>query len=297
MDFIYFAEMEESMRKPERIISLILHVAEEDQHIRAVLLTGSRANPDCPVDIYQDFDICFFVDDVKPYWDNEQWIEEKFGKPSLLQKPESMGLVPPDNNGNYVYLMLFPDGNRIDLQITSSVYNNDGESAKLLLDKDGTFPVIEVKKDYWYIEKPDQKAFSDCCNEFHWCLNNVAKGIARDELPYVMEMLNNCVRDMLVLMLEWYIGANNNFSVSAGKNGKYFKKLLPEEIYQRYAATYPDAVYGHIWQAAFGMLSLFGDVAGKVAEKLMFTYDRTEEKGIENYMDQVKNNILEYGEN
>ena len=45
------------------------------------------------------------------------------------------------------------------------------------------------------------------------------------------------------------------------------------------------------------MLSLFGDVAGKVAEKLMFTYDRTEEKGIENYMDQVKNNILEYGEN
>ncbi len=68
-------------------------------------------------------------------------------------------------------------------------------------------------------------------------------------------------------------------------------------MYNRYAETYPDAVYGHIWQAAFGMLSLFSDVAGKVAGKLMFTYDKTEEKGIENYMEQVKNNILEYGEN
>ena len=107
------------MRTPKEMLNLILNVAKEDDHIRAVYMVGSRANKDCPADIYQDFDITFLVDVVAPYWDNEEWIEEKFGKPSLLHKPESMELIPPDNDGNYVYLMIFPDGNRIDLIITS----------------------------------------------------------------------------------------------------------------------------------------------------------------------------------
>ena len=68
------------MRTPEEILNLILNVAKEDDHIRAVYMVGSRANKDCPVDIYQDFDVTFLVDVVAPYWDNEAWIEEKFGK-------------------------------------------------------------------------------------------------------------------------------------------------------------------------------------------------------------------------
>ena len=279
------------MRTPEEILKLVLNIANEDDNIRAVLMAGSRANLDCPVDIYQDFDIVYFVKDIKPYWDNDAWIEDKFGKPSFMQKPESMSLIPPDNNGNYAYLMMFPDGNRIDLQITKETYADDGEPAILLLDKDGTFPKISVAKDYWYIEKPNQKFFSDCCNEFHWCLNNVAKGIAREELSYAMEQFQN-VRDMLMKMLEWYIGVNNNFAVSAGKSGKYFKKFLPEDIYLRFTKTYSDADYGHMWEAAFEMLYLFDDVAKAVAEHLNFFYNEDEAVGIERYMKKVKDKEL-----
>lgn len=282
------------MRTSEEMFELILNISKEDERIRAVMITGSRTNPDCPVDVYQDFDIVYFVENVKPFWDNMQWIEEKFGKPSLLQKPESMELMPPDNDGNYAYLMIFPDGNRIDLQITADPYEDDGEPAKVLLDKDGTFTKIQVKKDFWYVKKPNQKIFADCCNEFHWCLNNVAKGIARDELSYAMEMLNHYVRDMLILMLEWYIGVNYDFSVSAGKCGKYFKRLLPEDIYKKFMDTYSDADYGHLWQATFQTLYLFGEVARQVARQLTFEYDETEEKGIENYMKQVKDGMLKY---
>ena len=276
------------MRQPNEILELILNTAKEDENIRAVLMTGSRANPDCPADKYQDFDIVYFVKEVDPYWDNMEWIEDKFGKPALIQKPESMQLIPPDNDGNFMYLMLFPDGNRIDLQITADTYEDDGEPAILLLDKDGTFPTIEEKEDFWYVQKPDQKLFSDCCNEFHWCLNNVAKGIARDEISYAMKQLNECVRDMLVQMLAWYVGVQYDFSVSAGKEGKYFKKLLPAGIYEKFTKTYSDADYEHMWDAAFEMLYLFGEVARYVAGQMHFTYDETEEKGIENYMLQVK---------
>ena len=282
------------MRTPEQIIELLLNIAKNDENIRAVMITGSRANPDCPVDIYQDFDMVYFVRDVSAYWDNMQWIEEKFGKPSLVQKPESMRLIPPDGDGNYAYLMIFPDGNRIDLQITRYSYDDDGEPAIILLDKDNALPEIAIKDNFWYVRRPDQKIFSDCCNEFHWCLNNVAKGIAREELSYAMEQLNHYVRDMLIQMLSWYVGTQHDFSVSVGKNGKYFKKFLPSEIYNKFAKTYSDASYEHIWAAAFEMLYLFGDIARSVAEQLGFSYDEEEEKGIEIYMKQVKNNVLKY---
>ncbi len=281
------------MRTPKEMFDLILGVAKEDERIRAVTMGGSRANKDCPVDVYQDFDIAFFVKDVAPFWDNEEWIEEKFGKPSLLQKPESMELIPPDNDGNYMYLMIFPDGNRIDLQFTSWPYDDDGEPMILLLDKDGTFPKIQIAEEHWYVKRPTAKQFADCCNEFHWCLNNVAKGIAREEVAYVMMMLG-FVREMLIMMLEWYAGMNHDFKISTGKCGKYFKKYLPEDIYERFKDTYPNAETDSMWKATFEMLYLFGDVAREVAEKLEFTYDDLEEQGIENYMKQVKSGELKY---
>lgn len=276
------------MRTTEEMLDLIVNVAKKDPDIRAVLMSGSRANKDCPVDQYQDFDIVYFVKDVQPYWDNMAWIEEKFGKPILVHKPDSIELIPPDYDGNYMYLMLFEDGNRIDLQFTSGIYEDDGEPVVLLLDKDGTFPDIKVQEDFWYVRKPSQKYFADCCNEFHWCLNNVAKGIARDELSCAMKQHNEYVRNMLVLMLSWYVGTRHDFRVFAGKEGKYFKRYLPAEIYERFQKTYSDADYEHMWAAAFEMLYLFGDVARYVAEKLEFAYDEEEEQGIEKYMKMVR---------
>lgn len=280
------------MRSSEEMLRLILSVAEADERIRAVMLNGSRSNSDCPADPYQDYDVVFFVRDVQPFWDNMRWIEENFGKPSLVQKPESMSLIPPDNDGNYFYLMIFPDGIRIDLQITADPYVDDGEPAVVLLDKERFLPPIEVRKDHWYVKRPDQKEFSDCCNEFHWCLNNVAKGIARDEVSYAMDMQNRPVRDMLILMLSWYVGCEREFSVSVGKQGKYLKKYLPQELYERFKNTYSDAASEHMWEAAFEMLRLFGDAARFVAQRLHFSYDEEEEDGIRRYMDQVRGGLL-----
>lgn len=282
------------MRTPDEMMELIGKIARDDDNIRAVLLTGSRADPDCAPDTYQDFDIVYFVRDVRPYWDNMAWLEGRFGKPSLLQKPESMRLIAPEQTGSYVYLMLFPDGNRIDLTITAKPYAHSGEPAVLLLDKDGNFPKIEIQRDFWHVRKPDGKRFSDCCNEFHWCLNNAAKGIARDELSYAMEQLNHYVRDMLLLMLEWYAVVNHGFSVSVGKNGKYLKKLLPADVYQSWRKTYSDADGAHMWAAAFEMLALFGRAARRVAEALSVPYDEAEEAGIARYMEQVKSGDLKY---
>lgn len=280
------------MRTEQEMFDLIINTAKEDERVLAVMLNGSRADPHATKDIYQDFDIVYFVTDVSPYWDNRVWLEEKFGKIAVVQTPETMGLIPPDNDGSFVFLTIFEDGNRIDLKITSHHYVNDGEPAVVLLDKCGYLSDVKPNEDCWFVKAPTEKFFIDCCNEFWWCLNNAAKGIARDELPYVMNMFNVCVRDMLNKMTEWYIGMNYDFKVSAGKSGKYFRKYLPEELYNMYAATYSDSDYENIWKAVFTACGLFRTMANEIAEKFGYTYNSTEDGNMTAYMLKVKKGEL-----
>lgn len=287
--------MEIKQRSEDEMLALILGIAKSDENIRAVWMSGSRANPDIPKDQYQDFDVVFQVRDVQPYWDNDAWIEKCFGKPALMQKPESMKLIPPDGDGNFVYLMLFPDGNRIDLCLTEAPFEESEEPAILLLDKEHQYsaendvlPKATGTKAYWYVKCPTQKQFSDCCNEFYWCMNNVAKGIARDELTYAMKQFNEFVRDMLVQMLKWYVGAEHDFSVSAGKEGKFFKNYLPKEWYEQLRRTYSDADYEHLWAAVAEMIALFEKAAKQISAKLGFIYKEEERKAIEDYIAHVR---------
>ncbi|MCL2108133.1 MAG: aminoglycoside 6-adenylyltransferase [Oscillospiraceae bacterium] len=294
------------MRTEQEMLDLIIGVAKDDERIRAVLMSGSRADSSAPRDSFMDYDIEYFVHDVAPFYDNLNWLYEKFGKPAVLQLPESNTLpsLPPIadtplGEGHCTYLALFEDGNRIDLSIVSYKYTDNGEPAIVLLDKDngeGFLPkVIHPKPDYWHIKPPTAEHFRDCCNEFWWCLNNVAKGIARDELPYAKHMFDCVVRDMLDLMLGWFIGVDkqHNFAVSAGKQGKYFKRLLPPEIYENYCKTYSDSNYENFWAAVFSGCELFRSAALRVAGEMGFCYDEGEERGSVNYLNQCRNDNAE----
>lgn len=278
------------MRSENEMMKLILSTAKSDERIKAVLLSGSRANPEAPKDIFQDYDITYFVTDTMPFYNNTVWIEEKFGKPANLQLPELMThpLLPPDGDGHFTYLMLFEDGNRIDLSIVSAPYIDDGEPVAVLLDKGGFLPIIIPDYKYWHIKPPVESFYIDACNEFWWCLNNVAKGIARDELPYAMDMFNHPVRDMLNQMVEWWIGINTDFSVSSGKKGKYYKKHLPHSLYDMYVKTYSDSDYNNLWNSVFTACELFRILADKVAEHFGYRYNSTEEDNMMKYLNNVR---------
>lgn len=278
------------MRSEQIILDLIVGVAKTDERIRAVLLVGSRANPIVPKDIYQDYDITYFVKDIAPFYNNPAWVEKHFGKPLIMQMPETMRY--PVGDGRFNYMMIYPDGVRIDLSFEFKNYIDTGEPAVILLDKDngkGFLPNLPFPSDrYWHIKPPSPLFFYSCCNNFWWCLNNVARGIARDELPYVMYMLNCVVRSELDDMINYYIGVQYGFNLSTGKNGKYFMKYLPEKLYAQYAATYTGSEYTDIWAAVDTMCNLFHNLAVTVAEYFGFTYRQDEEDGIREYLRMVK---------
>lgn len=278
------------MRTERDVMDLILSIANCDERIRGVMLGGSRADSSVPKDQYQDYDIGFAVTDMKPFYNNPAWVEEVFGKLLIMQMPETLRGASKD--GNFFYLMIFPDGVRIDLSfIFDEAYIDDGEPVIVLLDKDngdGFFPPIRVNDKYWGIKPPTALDYRSCCSNFWWCLNNVAKGIMRDELPYVMSMIEDAIRSNLHEMINWYIGIQHEFSVSTGKDGKYFKKLLSPELYAQYIASYSDSNYENIWKSVYTMCEMFPLLAFTVAEHFGFLYLHDEENGILEYLRLVR---------
>ena len=54
------------MRSEKEMYDLILGYANADENIRAVILNGSRANPNRKPDPFNDFDIVYLVRDLTP---------------------------------------------------------------------------------------------------------------------------------------------------------------------------------------------------------------------------------------
>lgn len=278
-----------NMRTEKEMLALIKRVAEEDERIRAAYLEGSRANPNVPRDIFQDYDIEYIVTETKSFREDKKWID-RFGERLYMQYPEESVYYPADVDNCYGWLLQLADGNRLDLHVCTEKYAlAQLELYRTLVDKDNIMPKEQETSDerYW-IKRPTKEEFACSCNEFWWCLNNVAKGLWRNELPYVMDMLDFAVRPMLKRLLEWKIGMEHHFSVSAGKAAKYMNRYLSEEAYKQFLATYAYAGTKELWKAVFQMCDLFQATAIEISGVLNLDYDREEAKNSRDFLEHVK---------
>lgn len=283
------------MRNEQEMMDLIINTAIEDERIRAVYMNGSRTNPNVPKDIFQDYDIVYVVTETSTFIEDENWIN-LFGDLRMVQEPDKLdhGIGLNMNfERRYAYLMLFTDGNRIDLtlQTKETVLEEYGKDKLTvpLLDKDEFLPSIPSPSDIdYHVKKPTEGQFDSCTNDFWWCLQNVAKGIWRDELPYAKLMFKYTTRESLDEMVNWWIGIEYDFQVSTGKMGKYFKKFLPESYWEMYQKTYSDGSYENMWDSLFITCELFRALARDVAESLSFTYPADDDKNIMEYLHYVK---------
>ncbi|MEK3887857.1 aminoglycoside 6-adenylyltransferase [Bacillus sp. FSL K6-3431] len=280
------------MRTEKEMMDLIIYTAKEDKRIRAVIMNGSRTNPNARKDCFQDYDIVYVVTDIQSFTSDHNWVEQ-FGEMMIMQMPEEMILPPADGDGSFAYLMQFTDGNRIDLtlvpvEVADNLISRDSLSI-LLLDKDKIIKPFPSANDAdYHIKRPTAKQFADCCNEFWWVSTYVAKGLWREELSYAKETLEIPVRNMLKRMLEWHIGLHTDFTISAGKSGKYFEKYLDKYTWNEWKKTYPDAEYEHIWQSLFTMCDLFRRVAVPIADQLDYEYPQGNDTRVTSHLKHVR---------
>ncbi len=279
------------MRSEQEMLALILETAKSDDRIRAVMLNGSRVNPNAARDIFQDFDIVYFVTDLPSFTSDHTWID-RFGDMMILQMPEAMQDPPPMNDGHFGYLMQFTDGNRIDLTLFPLARLPEFERESLsvmLLDKDGIFEPLPPPSDSDYLPTPPTaKAFADCCNEFWWVAPYVAKGLWREEIVYAKYLLDDAVREQLMKMLTWHVGMQTQFTQGPGKFGKHLKRHLAPTHWAMLENTYSDASYERTWESLHTMCDLFRIVATSVAEHFRLAYPYGDDERVSAHLKHVQ---------
>lgn len=281
------------MRDEREMLELIVGVARKDDRIRAVYMNGSRTNRKIGKDIFQDYDIVYVVRENRPFYEDTGWIDV-FGERLYMQRPDEADRcngLDVDFDRCYGWLMQFRDGNRLDLHVVPIGEANvqDDRLCVILLDKDGILPEIPEPSDEDYrIRKPTQREFRACCNEFWWGLNNVAKGLWREEIPYVHRMFYEGSHSQLMKMLNWKVGYETDFRVSTGKASRFLKDYLDDEVWNRFLETYIGGSMADIWKSVFVMCDLFSDVARELAERRGHEYDAEEAEAARAFLSHVR---------
>ncbi len=289
------------MRNENEIKNLIIDFATKDKRIRAVLLNGSRANPNIQHDKLQDFDIVFIVSSYEDFVSDHKWTNH-FGEKLIHQLPDEMTFGNESNKDETIgfhYLMLFKDGNRIDLTLFPVEFLRTRFAFDSLtivwLDKDNLFPNAPPPTDTdYHIRKPTEKEFLDTCNEFWWVSTYVAKGLIRKEITYAKEILETIVRPMFMKMIEWKIGNENDFAISFGKAGKLMNKYLTMDDYAKVLQTYSDSNIENNWKSLFIMTELFEMISNGLSLKFEFQQNKEEQENAINYLRHLYNEKKNY---
>ena len=272
------------MRNDKEMMELILNVAKNDERVRVVTMEGSKNNINATKDIFQDYDISFLVKNIEYYKSNDDWLDI-FGKRIIMQKPQGMHLFPPSPGNWYNYLMLFEDGNRIDLTLVpyseiKEHFSGAGSLTTVLLDKDNECPIMEQPSDHdSIIKKPSNEYIDDCCNEFWWLTTYVVKGLCRGQLLNAIHFIG-LIREQLLLMISWNVGISTNFSQNIGEpyNGfKYLRKYVSKELWDNIMQTYNVGDTDKIWETLMHCCKLFEITSREVCEKLNYVYPNYDE--------------------
>ena len=103
------------MRTDQEILELILETAKKLQ-VDVVALSGSRTDTKAPKDKFQDYDVVYVVDDLDNLTNDLSWLDQ-FGK-RIIEQEVTLG-------HRRLYLILFEDGNRIDLTLCPKDHINE----------------------------------------------------------------------------------------------------------------------------------------------------------------------------
>ena len=254
-------------RTKEEMLALILGFAQTDDRIRAVVINGSRSNPNAEKDIFQDYDIIYFVTSVEPFRE-EARVVPYFGAPMIVQKVEDQVYRPGCGDGRYTYNIQFADGNRIDmgfLPIEMLESRSSDSLTRVLLDKDGRLPDLPSPSERsYFITEPTQQWYDDCCNTFCFTLgSHIPKTLWRRKLPLLKCHIERLRQD-LILMLGWYIGVTKGFERSLGSEGKNLQQHLEPEDWREFERTYAGSAYDDIWESLLATHRLFVRIAQSV---------------------------------
>ena len=272
------------MRAETEMLDLILQTAKTIQ-VEAVAISGSRTDTKAPKDEFQDYDVVYIVDDLDNLKRDISWLDQ-FGK-RIIEQEVTLG-------HRRLYLMLFEDGNRIDLTLCPQEHMQewvDSEAGFTVLeDKKGLFESYSPNPQRYWRSPATETDFKNSCNEFWWVSAYVVKGIHRNHLVYATDHLYGICQQVLLKVLAWQV-ASDRGKVDIGKNYKYLFNYLLAEKENEFSSLLDFSNSDKIIQSLFDTMQLFHQEAQSLAQKMGFDYDmKVAEKMIEHAKERLETN-------
>ena len=270
------------MRTEAEMLDVILKTAETLQ-VEAVAMSGSRTNPKTLKDEFQDYDVVYLVENFEELISDLSWIDQ-FGK-RIIEQEVRLG-------HRRLFLMLFEDGNRIDLTLCPKDYIQewiDSEAGFTVLeDPEHLFEPYSPNIERYWISPASEIDFEKVCNEFWWVSAYVVKGICRNQVIYATDHLYGICQQELLKLLAWQVAADKGM-VDVGKNYKYLFQYLPAEKEKEFSNLLDFSNIEKITQSLFATMQLFHQEAQFFAHKMGFYYDKeVAEKMIQYAEERVK---------
>ena len=253
-------------RSEAQMFDLILQTA-KSLKVEAVALSGSRTDTKASKDEFQDYDVVYVVDDLDNLMRDLSWLDQ-FGKRIIEQE------VALDHRR--LNLMLFEDGNRIDLTLCPKEYIKewvDSEAGFTVLeDPEHLFEPYSQNLERYWTNPASPIDFEKVCNEFWWVSAYVVKGICRKQVIYATDHLYGICQQELLKILAWQI-ASDRRTTDIGKNYKYLFNYLPAEMEKEFLNLLDFSSLEKITQTLFATMQLFHQESQSLAQKMGFKYE------------------------
>ena len=254
------------MRAETEMLDLILQTA-KTLKVKAVALSGSRTDTKASKDEFQDYDVVYVVENLDELITDLSWLDQ-FGK-RIIEQEVRLG-------HRSLFLMLFEDGNRIDLTLCPKEHIQewvDSEAGFTVLeDPEHLFEPYSPNLERYWTNPATETDFEKVCNEFWWVSAYVVKGICRNQLIYATDHLYVICQQELLKILAWQV-ASEKGAVDIGRNYKYLFNYLPAEKENEFSSLLDFSNSDKITQSLLSTMQLFQQEAQFLAHKMGFDYD------------------------
>lgn len=255
------------MRTETEMLDLILQTAKTLQ-VKAVAMSGSRTNQKVQTDEFQDYDVVYVVDDLDNLTSDLSWLDQ-FGKRIIEQEVRL--------EHRRLYLMLFEDGNRIDLTLCPKDHIQEWVDSEadytVLKDEKGLFESYTTSPQRFWTNPASAIDFENACNEFWWVSAYVVKGICRNQIIYAIDHLYGICQQELLKVLSWQV-ASDRGKIDIGKNYKYLFNYLPNAKEKEFSDLLDFSSIEKLTQSLYATMKLFHQEAQYLANKMEFDYDK-----------------------
>ena len=248
-------------------------------------MSGSRTNSQAPKDEFQDYDVVYVVENLDELISDLSWTD-KFGK-RIIEQEVRLG-------HRRLFLMLFEDGNRIDLTLCPKDHIQewvDSEAGFTVFeDPEHLFEPYSQNLERYWTNSATEKDFERVCNEFWWVSAYVVKGICRNQLIYAADHLYGICQQEFLKILAWQVTSDRG-RVDVGKNYKYLFNYLPAEKEKEFSNLLDFSSLDKITKSLLATMNFFHKEAQAFSLKTGFNYDKvTAEKMIEYAKERLETN-------